>query len=85
MTLSTIHWTCSFFRWVRIQGALSEHKQKLAAALEIHAFNRDVDDINERINEKVKHLFAFEVLFYTFLFAKPVKIMFYVVMCRHFN
>ncbi len=28
------------------------HKAKLAAALEIHAFNRDIDDINDRINEK---------------------------------
>lgn len=29
---------------------------KLAAALEMHAFNRDVDDINERINEKASLL-----------------------------
>ncbi len=28
------------------------HKAKLAAALEIHAFNRDIDDIDDRINEK---------------------------------
>jgi spectrin beta len=40
------------FRWQGLQGALGEHKQKLAAALEIHMFNRDVDDVNERINEK---------------------------------
>lgn len=41
-------------RWNRIQGALDDHRQNLAAALEIHAFDRDVDDINERINEKVR-------------------------------
>ena len=40
-------------RWERIQVDLADHKQKLAAALEVHAFNRDIDDINDRINEKV--------------------------------
>ena len=40
-------------RWAHIQGALAEHRGKLATALEVHAFNRDVDDLNERINEKV--------------------------------
>ena len=40
-------------RWQKIQKSLAEHKHKLAAALEVHAFNRDVDDINDRINEKV--------------------------------
>ncbi|XP_069119024.1 LOW QUALITY PROTEIN: spectrin beta chain-like [Argopecten irradians] len=39
-------------KWKGIQGDLDGYKQKLAAALEIHAFNRDVDDINDRINEK---------------------------------
>jgi len=34
--------------------ALDEHRQKLSGALEVHAFNRDVDDINDRINEKVQ-------------------------------
>ena len=43
------------YRWMSIQGALTEHKMKLAAALDMHAFYRDVDDLNERINEKVKH------------------------------
>ena len=40
-------------RWEKIQTSLAEHKHKLAAALEVHAFNRDIDDINDRINEKV--------------------------------
>ena len=40
---------------MNIQESLGKHKAKLAAALEIHAFNRDVDDINDRINEKVTH------------------------------
>ena len=39
-------------RWKALQGALSGYKQKLSAALEIHSFNRDVDDIDDRINEK---------------------------------
>ncbi len=42
----------SSFRWEHIQGSLAAHKQKLDAALEIHAFNRDVDDVDDRINEK---------------------------------
>ena len=33
--------------------ALDNHRQRLDGALEVHAFNRDVDDINDRINEKV--------------------------------
>lgn len=39
-------------RWKDLQGALSNYKQNLAAALEVHSFNRDVDDIDDRINEK---------------------------------
>lgn len=40
-------------RWQNIQVALDAHRKRLDIALEIHAFNRDVDDINDRINEKV--------------------------------
>ena len=39
-------------RWKDLQGALSSYKQNLAAAVEVHSFNRDVDDIDDRINEK---------------------------------
>ncbi len=39
-------------RWRAMQGALGEYRQDLAGALEIHAFNRDVDDTEERITEK---------------------------------
>ncbi|KAL4238363.1 Spectrin beta chain [Mactra antiquata] len=39
-------------KWKDLQGALNTYKQNLAAALEVHSFNRDVDDINDRINEK---------------------------------
>ncbi|KAL5008187.1 hypothetical protein ScPMuIL_013768 [Solemya velum] len=39
-------------KWRALQGALNAYKQKLSASLEIHAFNRDVDDVNDRINEK---------------------------------
>ena len=40
------------YRWKELQGQLSGYKQKLSAALEIHSFNRDVDDVDDRINEK---------------------------------
>lgn len=40
-------------RWQNVQGSMQQYRQQLAAALEIHIFNRDVDDINDRINEKV--------------------------------
>ena len=40
-------------RWQNIQLALDDHRRRLDGALEVHAFNRDVDDINDRINEKV--------------------------------
>ncbi|KAJ8309236.1 hypothetical protein KUTeg_014110 [Tegillarca granosa] len=39
-------------KWKKLQGELNGYKQRLAGALEIHAFNRDVDDINDRMNEK---------------------------------
>jgi len=42
-----------YCRWRNIQLALDEHRRRLDGALEVHAFNRDVDDINDRINEKV--------------------------------
>jgi len=45
--------SCVICRWQNIQRALDEHRRKLDGALEVHAFNRDVDDINDRINEKV--------------------------------
>ena len=44
------------FRWSKLQGSLNDYKSRLAAALEIHAFIRDVDDMNERIEEKAKLL-----------------------------
>ena len=36
-----------------MQGALALHKEQLASSLEVHAFNRDVDNVDERISEKV--------------------------------
>ena len=32
---------------------MNEHKEKLSRALELHSFNRDIDDLNDRINDKV--------------------------------
>lgn len=46
-----------------MQGALDEHKNRLDIALEIHAFNRDLDDINDRINEKVLPLSLMEDIY----------------------
>jgi hypothetical protein len=43
----------TFSRWNNIQVSLDAHRKRLDIALEIHSFNRDVDDINDRINEKV--------------------------------
>ena len=43
-------------RWKSLQGDLNDYKNRLAAALEIHAFNRDVNDVNERISEKANML-----------------------------
>ncbi|KAL8620004.1 hypothetical protein ACOMHN_015286 [Nucella lapillus] len=43
-------------KWKNLQGNLNDYKSHLAAALEIHAFNRDVNDINERISEKANLL-----------------------------
>lgn len=39
-------------KWKALQGALDNYRAKLAAALEVHAFARDVDDTFGRINEK---------------------------------
>ena len=35
-----------------MQGALSQYRETLAGALEIHLFNRDIDDTNQRVVEK---------------------------------
>lgn len=40
-------------RWNALHGKLAAYRRELAAALEVHAFNRDVDDTNERIHEKI--------------------------------
>jgi len=44
-------------RWKSVQLALAEHRQRLDGALDVHAFNRDIDDINDRVNEKVNYSF----------------------------
>ena len=40
-------------RWDRLQDRASERRQRLAEASEIHAFNRDCNDVSVMINEKV--------------------------------
>ncbi|RVE46093.1 hypothetical protein evm_009257 [Chilo suppressalis] len=44
-------------KWAALSGALQQYRDNLAAALEIHAFNRDVEDTQERIDKKAA-LFA---------------------------
>lgn len=39
-------------RWKAVNADLAEYKQNLSCALEIHSFNRDVDEMLDRINEK---------------------------------
>nr|XP_022910961.1 spectrin beta chain, non-erythrocytic 5 isoform X3 [Onthophagus taurus] len=39
-------------KWHNLQGALGQYRNKLSGALEIHLFNRDVDDTTDRITEK---------------------------------
>ncbi|XP_076250387.1 spectrin beta chain, non-erythrocytic 5 kst isoform X4 [Rhynchophorus ferrugineus] len=39
-------------KWQSLQGALTNYRDKLAAALEIHLFDRDIDDTADRLNEK---------------------------------
>ncbi|XP_076313686.1 LOW QUALITY PROTEIN: spectrin beta chain, non-erythrocytic 5-like [Tachypleus tridentatus] len=43
-------------KWRALQGAIAAYRGKLTGALEIHAFNRDIDDTNDRISEKVGFL-----------------------------
>lgn len=39
-------------KWKGLQGALSAYRDTLAGALEIHLFNRDIDDTSQRVIEK---------------------------------
>lgn len=39
-------------KWKGLQGALSAYRDILAGALEIHLFNRDIDDTSQRVVEK---------------------------------
>lgn len=39
-------------KWQNLQGALNLYREKLAGALEVHLFNRDVADTAHRITEK---------------------------------
>lgn len=39
-------------KWKGLQGALSTYREMLAGALEIHLFNRDIDDTSQRVIEK---------------------------------
>lgn len=39
-------------KWRALQGALSNYRNQLSGALEIHLFNRDIDDTLQRVTEK---------------------------------
>jgi spectrin beta len=55
-SFATIVSSCFFLylccRWHDLQGALDLYRGHLARALEVHAFNRDVDDTSQRVAEK---------------------------------
>lgn len=38
--------------WVQLQDKLAVYRAQLRAALEVHAYNRDVDELCDRIQEK---------------------------------
>ena len=42
-------------RWDHLQDRASERRQRLAEACEMHAFDRDCNDVSDMINEKVSH------------------------------
>lgn len=42
------------FRWNSFHGDLNKYRKALEGALEIHALIREIDDINERMSEKVQ-------------------------------
>lgn len=44
-----VHVSC---RWQALKGAIDRYRAELGGALEIHGFNRDVDDTKDRISEK---------------------------------
>lgn len=39
-------------KWHGLQGALSSYRERLGGALEVHSFNRDLDDTLSRVAEK---------------------------------
>ncbi|XP_022090941.1 spectrin beta chain, non-erythrocytic 5-like isoform X2 [Acanthaster planci] len=47
--------------WQQMQEGLADYRTKLAGALEVHAFNRDVDEIKERIIEKANAMSSEEL------------------------
>ncbi|XP_073969406.1 spectrin beta chain, non-erythrocytic 5 kst isoform X2 [Rhodnius prolixus] len=48
-------------KWRALQGALGEYREHLAGALEIHSFNRDVDDTSQRVSEKALAMMSDDV------------------------
>lgn len=39
-------------KWQGLQGALGSYRERLSGALEVHSFNRDLDDTTSRVAEK---------------------------------
>lgn len=46
------------FSWEHLSGRIHNYQALLEAALEVHRFNRDVDETNQRIGEKTSLLSA---------------------------
>lgn len=60
-SVTTILQLLIFYSWDALQGKLNEYRKQLSAALEVHSFNRDIDDTCERIREKAALVSSDEV------------------------
>ncbi len=57
-----------------MQNDLSDYRNKIESALEVHTFNRDVDEVKERLTEKVGS--AIESLLYEQLWSQVLCLFF---------
>lgn len=42
-------------RWSKFHGDLNNYKKKLEGALVVHALIRELEEVRDRVNEKVSH------------------------------
>lgn len=66
-------------RYRNVDNGLKQYEKEMDAALEVHVFNRDVNDIKERLNDKVSSLKILESLLRPiFLHATTLSIFLYI-------